>query len=172
MSRETLDLIECRLAATDDAGTIEAIALRFNTVDTYKTTFDPAAFGDLNRRIPMLWAHDPAQVIGSWSEFRITKTELRAKGALNLDIARAVEIRSMLAKGDIDGASVGFETIRDERRPGGIRHILEARLWELSLVPFASVPGARVTSIRSGRDDATADFINAVRSAVSVYRGK
>lgn len=159
---------ECRLAA-GDAGAIEAVAVRFNTVDSYRTTFDPAAFDGIEGRIPMLWSHDPSQVIGSWTSFRTTKSELRAVGALNLAIARAVEVRSMLTNGDISGVSIGFETLADSMRPGGVRHITKARLRELSLVAFASVPGARVTSARS--DSAASELISALHSVAKFLRG-
>ncbi|SIQ98877.1 prohead peptidase. Unknown type peptidase. MEROPS family U35 [Rhizobium sp. RU35A] len=160
---------ECRFAS-DDAGAIEAVAVRFNTVDSYRTTFDPEAFGQIEGRIPMLWSHDPSQVIGSWTSFRATKTELRAVGSLNLAIARAVEVRAMLTAGDISGVSIGFETVSDSMRPGGVRHITKARLRELSLVAFASVPGARVTSARSD-SAAASEMIIALNSAAKHLRG-
>ncbi len=159
---------ECRFSS-DDAGTIEAVAVRFNTVDSYRTTFDPEAFGQIEGRIPMLWSHDRSQVIGSWTSFRATKTELRAVGALNLAVARAVEVRAMLTAGDISGVSIGFETVADAMRPGGIRHITKARLRELSLVAFASVPGAKVTSARS--DHAAAELISALQQTAAFLRG-
>lgn len=165
--REHFDL-ECRLA-TDDAGSLEAIAVRFNVVDSYRTTFDPNAFGNIETRLPMLWSHDPAQVIGSWSGFKTTKSELRATGSLNLAIARAVEVRAMLTAGDISGVSIGFETIADTMKPGGIRHITQARLREISLVAMPSVPGSQVTKVRA--DSAASALISAIHSAAKALRG-
>jgi HK97 family phage prohead protease len=168
MTRETADLAEVRFSTPDDDGAIEAVAVRFDTVDTYRTTFDRQAFGDLSKRVPMLWSHDRTAVIGSWSQFTITDQEIRAKGRLNLEVERAREVRAMLANGDIDGASIGFRTLKDERRSGGIRHITQAQLVELSLVAFASVPGAKVTSVRNLAAPAeTAAFIEAVRRAAA-----
>ncbi len=164
MQREHLDL-EWRFAPPSEDGTIEGIAVKFNVLDTYGTTFDRRAFDGLGARIPMLWSHRADEVIGNWSGFTASDADLRATGKLNLEIQRAREVRSMLLAGDVAGISIGFETLKDERRTGGVRHITKAVLHEISLVAMASVPGARVTSVRFGRPSATADFIAAVKAA-------
>ncbi|MER9199678.1 HK97 family phage prohead protease [Mesorhizobium sp. M0933] len=164
--RETLDLLELRFSPPTEDGTLEGIAVKFDVLDSYGTTFDRRAFTGLSgRKIPMLWSHRSDEVVGSWSGFTSTDTELRTTGRLNLEIQRAREVRSMLIAGDVTGISIGFETIKDERKAGGIRHITEAKLHEISLVALPSVPGARVTSVRFGRPSAPVDFIAAVRSA-------
>jgi hypothetical protein len=163
--RETL-FLEHRFAAPGEDGAITGVALPFNVVDTYRTSFDRRAFGDLSgRTVPMLWAHRQDEVLGSWNALETADTELRATGRLNLEVARAREVRAMIAAGDVRGLSVSFERLRDESRANGVRHITQARLIEISLVALPSVPGARVTSIRSGRPSAAADFIEAVKSA-------
>ena len=163
--RETFDLLEIRLAAPDDDGNIEGIAVQFDTLDTYGTTFDRRAFDGLSKRVPMLWSHDRTQVIGSWSKLTVADDGLRVVGKLNLAVQRAQEVRAMLTAGDIEGISIGFETLKAETRAGGLRHITKVRLHEISLVAMASVPGSRVTAVRSGRQGASADFIKAVKSA-------
>ena len=48
---------EVRFSQPDEDGTIEGRAVTFNTVDSYRTTFDPRAFAGIeNRSIPMLWS--------------------------------------------------------------------------------------------------------------------
>ncbi len=167
---EYIDL-EWRFAPPAEDGVIAGVAVRFNVLDTYGTTFDRRAFGNIGKRIPMLWSHRPDEVIGSWSDFEATASELRVSGRLNLEIQRAREIRAMLLAGDVTGISIGFETVKDERKAGGVRHIIQAILHEISLVALPSVPGARVTSVRFGRQSAAADFILAVRSAARALRG-
>ena len=161
---EHLD-IEWRFAPPTDDGTIEGVAMRFDVLDTYGTTFDKRAFDGAKSRIPMLWSHRSDEVIGSWSSISATDTELRAAGRLNLEIGRAREVRSMLLAGDVQGVSVGFSTVKDERRSNGVRHITKAILHEISLVAMPSVPGTGITQVRFGSASAAADFIAAVKSA-------
>ena len=45
----------------------------------------------------------------------------------------------------LDGLSIGFRTARAHAdKAAGVRRILEADLWEISLVTFPMLPGARV----------------------------
>mgnify|MGYP001029744212 CR=1 FL=1 len=162
--RENLDL-EWRFAPPAEDGTIEGVAMRFNVLDTYGTTFDHRAFASIKKRVPMLWSHRADELIGSWFNFTLSDTELRAFGKLNLEVQRAREIRAMLLAGDVQGFSVGFSTLKDERRANGVRHITQAILHEISLVAIPSVPGTGVTSVRFGGASAAADFIAAVKSA-------
>lgn len=164
--RETLDLLEIRLAAAADDGTVEGIAVKFDTLDTYGTTFDRGAFAGVSKRVPMLWSHDASTVLGSWTSVTVADDGLRVQGKLNLAVQRAQEVRAMLAEGDIGGISIGFETLKSEARAGGTRHITKVKLHEISLVAMASIPGARVTKVRTRTPGAAAtDFIEAVRSA-------
>ena len=170
MQREHIDVLDVRLSSAGDDGTLDAIAVRFDTLDTYGTTFDRNAFGNMSkRRAVMLWSHMQDQVIGSWTDFTASDTDLRATGRLNLEIARAKEVRSMLLAGDIAGVSIGFETLKDEWRADGVRHIRKAIIHEISLVALPSVPGARVTSVRHSVPD-LAGFIRATRRATLSLR--
>ncbi|WP_292135978.1 HK97 family phage prohead protease [Mesorhizobium sp.] len=167
--RETVDILELRLSPPSDDGTVEGIAVKFDTLDSYRTTFDRRAFASVSKRLPMLWSHDPAQVVGSWSSITVADDGLRVKGRLNLEVERAREVRAMLTQGDIDGISIGFETVTSESRAGGVRHITKAIIHEISLVAIAAVPGAKVTDIRHGRDSAAAAFITAVHAATRAF---
>jgi HK97 family phage prohead protease len=169
--------VEVRFSDVGDDGSIEGIAVRFDTVDSYRSTFAPEAFRGLEgRTIPMLWSHDPSNVIGSWSSFQIRDGGLSAKGKLNLSVAKALEVRSLLQAKDIGGLSIGFSTLKDERQASGVRRITEARLHEISIVAFPSVPGSGVTKIRhseTGTDHARAmAFIEECRSLTRALTGK
>ncbi len=49
----------------------------------------------------------------------------------------------------LDGLSIGFRTVRAKRdAKTGIRHILEADLWEISVVTFPMLPSARVSEVK------------------------
>ncbi len=169
---EQLDALEVRFAAPGEDGTIEGVAVRFDVVDSYGTTFAATAFAGIEgRTVPMLWSHSLADVIGSWSGFTIGPKELRVRGRMNLDVQRAREVRSMLLAGDVRGLSIGFNTIKAETRAGGIRHVTKAALHEISLTALPAIPGTRVTAIRhDDRAGAAARLAEAARSAVRAIK--
>lgn len=169
MSRETSD-IEVRFAAPGDDGTLEGVAVRFGVVDSYGSQFAATAFvGMEGRTVPMLWSHSTSDVIGSWTVQAITPAGMTVRGRLNLDVQRAREARSMIQAGDVRGLSVGFSTVKDERR-GAVRTILRATLYEISITAFAAVPGSAVTSVRSDRADAAVRLAEAALSAARAIR--
>ncbi|WP_353641973.1 HK97 family phage prohead protease [Mesorhizobium sp. WSM2239] len=167
----TPDLLECevRFAPPADDGTIEGLAVRFDVLDSYRTTFDRRAFAWDGKRLPLLWSHDRNEVVGSVRAVTMEADGLKVRGKLNLDVQRAREVRAMLIEGDISGLSIGFRRLKDEARAGGIRHITRAELVEVSFVALPSVPGSGVTSVRvhqveTGRASAAA-FVAACRKA-------
>lgn len=166
---DTLDCMEVRFDSADD-GALEGLAVRFGVIDSYRTSFDRNAFTWEGRSLPLLWSHDRSQVLGSVRSITPDGEGLRIKARLNLDIARAREVRSMLANGDISGLSVGFQRLKDEVRAGGVRHITRAKLNEVSIVALPAVPGSIVTSVRTTGPDLSA-FLSATRAAAKALKG-
>lgn len=167
----TVDM-EVRFSAVGDDGTIEGRAVRWDVVDSYRTEFAPTAFANVRGSIPMLWSHDASNVIGSWSSIEARDDGLTVRGKLNLAVAKAQEVRSLLQAKDVSGLSVGFRTLKDERRSNGVRRITEARLHEISIVAFPSIPGSGVTHIReTGRDQSAAAFVASCRKAALALKG-
>ena len=149
IAQDRLDC-ECRFAPVGETGEIEGVGVRFDVIDDYKTTFTPDAFGSLaGRSIPMLGNHDRSHVIGSWSSLNVRADGISAKGKLNLAVAKAQEVRALLAAGDINGLSIGFRQPKGVRQSNGVIRITEAQLLEISVVAFPAAPGSRVTSIRA-----------------------
>lgn len=162
---------EVRFSPVAEDGTLEGWATRFNTPDAYRTSFDPAAFQWRGERLPLLWAHDPGQIVGSVRSVVAEAEGLKITAKLNLEVQRAREARAMLLAGDVSGLSIGFRRIRDEVRQGGIRHITQAQLVEVSLVAVPAVPGSRVTSTRATPPASLTAFLAAVRSTTSALKG-
>lgn len=156
---------EVRFAPPSEDGTVEGVAVTFNRVDRYRTTFDQRAFSTARQSLPLLWAHNAAEVVGSTRSITVTPEGLKINGRLNLEVQRAREVRSMLLAGDVGGLSIGFSTRKDERRANGVRHVTEAELHEVSFVAFPAVPGSMVTSVRTSNSDLAA-FNRAVASCV------
>lgn len=134
-----------------DIAIIEGYASLFNVADGGGDTVLPGAFSrSLGRRgakgVRFLFHHDPAQPIGRWLELKETRKGLYCKGEVNLRVARGQELAALVEEGGIDGLSIGFRTIsasKTNKSPG--RFLKQVDLWEISLVTFPMLAGARVT---------------------------
>lgn len=173
LAQQNLDCMEVRFAPPADDGTIEGVAVRFDVLDSYGTTFDRRAFEWSGKKLPLLWNHNTSDVVGSVRAVSADDTGLKIRGRLNMEVQRAREVRAMLIAGDIDGLSIGFRRLKDEPRGKGVRHITKAELAEVSFVPMPSVPGSQVTSIRTtGRESAAAFVAECRKAALALTKGK
>ena len=71
-------------------------------------------------------------------------------------------------RGALDGLSIGFRTVRAKRDPAtGVRRILEADLWEISVVTFPMLPSARVSNVKNARfyRDKETELVRTLRRA-------
>jgi HK97 family phage prohead protease len=140
--------------AIDEDGTVEGYASLFGEVDQARDMVMPGAFADTLkarglRRIPMLFQHDPAEPIGIWLELREDFRGLYARGRLIPDVARGREVLALLRQGAIDGLSIGFRTNRARVEPGTrVRKLYALELWEISIVTFPLLAGARVRAVK------------------------
>ncbi|SDE19419.1 HK97 family phage prohead protease [Limimaricola pyoseonensis] len=113
-------------------------------------------------RVRMLWQHDPARPIGVWDEVVEDGRGLRVKGRILTEVAQGREAAALVAAGAIDGLSIGYRTKRATKAGAG-RSLEEIELWEVSLVTFPMLRGARVGA---KADDALAAKIRAARAAL------
>jgi len=82
-----------------------------------------------------------------WSAGR-SPARSRREG-LAAEVKRAREVLSLMRDGALDGLSIGFRTVKARRDAGsGIRRIVEADLWEISVVTFPMLPGARIETVK------------------------
>lgn len=138
-------------------GTFRGYASLFGKADLAGDVVEPGAFArSLGRRgaggIRMLYQHDPAQPIGAWLDIAEDGRGLVVRGRLTPGVARAREALELMRAGALDGLSIGFRTVRARKDARtGLRHIVEADLWEISVVTFPMQPGARVESVKGGR---------------------
>ena len=143
-------------------GTFRGYASLFNRVDLGRDRVMPGAFArSLARRgaagVRMLYQHDPSEVIGHWRTIREDPAGLFVEGVLSADVARAREVRALMKSGALDGLSIGFHTVRARKDPAtGVRSIVEADLWEVSIVTFPMLPDARVSEVKACAGDAGA----------------
>ncbi|WP_420002905.1 phage major capsid protein [Arenibacterium sp. LLYu02] len=139
--------VKATLSVTD-AGEITGLAWPFGSADRVGDVIEKGAFSS-PASLPMLFAHDPAQVIGVWEEISETDTGLTVKGRLLVDdVERAREVRAMVKSGAVSGLSIGFLT-KDAKREGKGRRISALELHEISIVAIPCHPGAQITSLKS-----------------------
>lgn len=143
------------LKTLTEAGLFSGYASLFGEVDLGKDRVERGAFLKcLARRgaagIRMLFQHDPSEPIGAWRVIREDGRGLYVEGALSEGVARAREVHQLMKSGALDGLSIGFQTVRAKSEPkSGVRHIIEADLWEISVVTFPMLPGARIGEVKA-----------------------
>jgi HK97 family phage prohead protease len=147
-----------RVALASD-GTVEGYASLFGEIDQARDMMMPGAFTQTLqsrglRRIPMLFQHDPSEPVGIWLELREDIRGLRARGRLIPDVARGRELLALVREGAIDGLSIGYRTVRGRIDPATrVRRLYQVDLWEISIVTFPLLNGARVRAVK-GRAEA------------------
>ena len=138
----------------DADGTVEGYASLFGEIDQARDMVLRGAFADTLarrgvRRIPMLFQHDPSEPIGIWLELREDMRGLYARGRLIPDVQRAREVLAMVKAGAVDGLSIGFRTVKGRIDPKTrVRKLDQVDLWEISIVTFPLLAGARVRAIK------------------------
>jgi Escherichia/Staphylococcus phage prohead protease len=138
----------------DADGKVEGYASLFGEIDQARDMVMPGAFADTLakrgiRRIPMLFQHDPSEPVGVWTELREDHRGLFARGRLIPEVMRARELLSLVKAGAIDGLSIGFRTVKGNLDPRSrIRRLYAVDLWEISIVTFPLLAGARVRAVK------------------------
>ena len=141
-------------ATIDADGTVEGYASLFGELDQSRDMMMRGAFAETLsargiRRVPMLFQHDPSAPVGIWLELREDHRGLFARGRLIPEVARGRELLSLLRAGAIDGLSIGFRTSKARIDPRTrIRRIYAVDLWEISIVTFPMLTGARVRAVK------------------------
>ena len=135
-------------------GTVEGYASLFGAIDQARDMVTRGAFAQTLRqrsvhRIPMLFQHDPAEPVGVWLELREDHRGLYARGRLIPEVARGRELLALIRAGAIDGLSIGFRTVKGRIDPRTrVRSLLAVDLWEISIVTFPLLAGARVHAVK------------------------
>lgn len=170
--RKFLDVV---LGGVEPDGTFSGYASLFGRVDLGKDVVERGAFArSLRERgtagIRMLYQHDPGQPIGTWTDIREDRHGLFVRGRIASDVGRGREVLSLLRSGAIDGLSIGFRAVK-ARRDGksGVRRILEADLWEISIVTFPMLPGARVEAVKGRQATPTDTLARTIRAATRLF---
>ena len=132
-------------------GVIEGYGSVFDNVDHGGDIIAPGAFAASlrgGRKVKMLLQHDPADVVVTWEAVEEDAKGLRVRGRLLTSIRKGAEAYELIKAGAIDGLSIGFRTVKSMARDGK-RVIMQADLWEVSLVTFPMNELARVDAVKA-----------------------
>jgi uncharacterized protein len=142
------------LAKVSAEGNFEGYASLFGVVDLGRDIVMAGAFRDTlalrpPRQVKLLWQHDPSHPLGVWHDIREDGRGLRVRGQLDLAVAKAREVHALMRSGAVDGLSIGFRTERSRKdQATGVRRLDKLDLWEISIVTFPMLPGARVGAMK------------------------
>ncbi len=140
-------------AAVGENGLVIGYASLFGTPDRNNDMVMPGAFRETLRARPardvkFLFQHDVSEPIGVWIDIYEDHKGLRVVGKLISGVQRACEAYSLIRAGALDGLSIGFRTQRARRiAHKKQRQLLNIDLWEISLVTFPMLPGARLAAL-------------------------
>jgi HK97 family phage prohead protease len=143
------------LCACSGSGVFVGYASLFGRRDQSGDIVMPGAFAaSLKRRaageVRMLFQHDAAEPVGSWLEMHETEKGLHVTGRLDANVQRGRELFSLLETKGLDGLSIGFRTVKARRdKASASRLLTEIDLWEISLVTFPMLDGARVFQVKA-----------------------
>lgn len=140
--------VKAGLAVTEE-GAIEGLASVFGTADRGGDVVHRGAFAGAKFPIPMLASHDPADVVGVWTEGAETAEGLRVKGRLTMTVRRAQEVRDLIMSEALGGLSIGYVATKKAARAKGGRDLFAVDLVEISVVAVPMHPGARITSAKA-----------------------
>jgi len=97
--------------------------------------------------VRMLHQHEGRAAVGLWERMAEDERGLFVAGRIMDWSAEARFAQALSRAGALDGLSIGFRSSR-ARREGRLRVLVEVELWEVSLVTFPMLPGARFRPTR------------------------
>ena len=134
---------------------LKGYASLFNVRDISGDVVKPGAFAKSlaarNGPLPLLLSHETTNPVGVWTDVREDSKGLYVEGRLYLDEERGRLAARMVQTNQIRGLSIGFRTADHERREDG-RDLTEIDLWEISIVGFPMLTGARITDVEEEGD--------------------
>lgn len=135
------------VAAVEAGLVIEGYASLWGVADLNRDVVAKGAFAAGLARtgaggVRMLHQHEGRSVVGVWDRMVEDERGLFVRGRI-MDWSAEARFAGALAKaGAMDGLSIGFRAVR-ARRDDAVRVLTEVDLWEVSLVSFPMLPGAR-----------------------------
>ena len=132
---------------------IHGYASLWGVADLNGDVVQAGAFADSLARtgaegVRMLSQHDARAPVGVWDQIVEDDRGLFVRGRIEDWSAEARFAGALSRAGALDGLSIGYRTAR-ARRQGRLRVLSAVQLWEVSLVTFPMLPGARFEIVGS-----------------------
>ena len=129
------------------AATIEGYASLWGRADLNGDVTARGAFQESLARtgaggVRMLHQHEGRAVVGVWDEMIEDERGLFVRGRIMDWSPQARFAQALVRAGALDGLSIGFRAAK-ARREGRLRVLSGVDLWEVSLVVFPALMGAR-----------------------------
>ncbi len=129
---------------------IEGYASLWGVADLNGDVVARGAFADSLARtgaggVRMLHQHEGRAVVGVWDEMVEDARGLLVRGRIEDWSAEARYAAALARAGALDGLSIGFRAVK-ARRDGRLRVLSAMDLWEVSLVTFPMLTGARFSA--------------------------
>lgn len=139
-------------AIDEETGVITGYGATFSDKpDSYGDIIDKGAFTKTLKEnsdsIVSLFNHSIMDPIGL-PELKQDSNGLLAKIHLVMDLQKARDTLALARAGVIKKMSIGYDTVKSEFI-GGIRHLKEVKLYDVSPVIFAANPEARILSVKA-----------------------
>ena len=139
--------VDGNLGLTDGSLPIEGYASLWGVADLNGDVVAKGAFAESLARsgaagVKMLHQHEARGIVGVWDEMAEDARGLFVAGRI-MDWSPEARFAGAPARARaLDGLSIGFRAVR-ARKDGRLRVLSEVDLWEVSLVTFPMLPGAR-----------------------------
>lgn len=145
-------IVEIRAASDDgEEGIVEAYLTKWDTVDSWGTSFRKGAFKNTIKRrgskgVRLIWNHE--ELAGKVLDLREDSYGPLAVVQFNLETRSGKEAFAHVKAGDISCFSFGFRTVKDGWKDQ-VREIQEVELFECGPVVFEANSEAKITDVRS-----------------------
>jgi HK97 family phage prohead protease len=94
--------------------------------------------------VVMLHQHDETEPVGVWDAVVEDAKGLFVRGRILRATPRGRLVAALVEAGALDGLSIGFRQVK-ARAEGRLRVLSRVELWEVSIVTFPMLPGARLS---------------------------
>lgn len=153
-----------KAAGPDDGleeGQFVGYASAFGNADSYGDVVQPGAFkktleewAEKGATIPVLWGHDmsdPFANIGGVVKAEEDENGLKVTAQLDMDNPTAVQVFRLLKGRRIDTMSFAY-SVRDSETKDGLNHLLDLKVYEVSVVHVPANDQAQILAVKSAAD--------------------
>lgn len=118
--------------------------IKAGALDEFIESFDPEQV-----KLPMLYNHDVASIIGEWKLLEVDDYGVKGTGILYTETTQGKDVQALLKRKAVASVSIGFRSSDYEKLPSGGRQFNKLELVETSIVLNPANKQAQVLSVKS-----------------------